>query len=68
MYLILVLSTVCIFFFQFHMSRAQYDEEIVADLSQPNVRHHQEPMRELLLADPAISAGQPNTAAEDNVS
>lgn len=25
MYLILVLSTVCIFFFQFHISRAQLD-------------------------------------------
>lgn len=51
MYLILVLSTVCIFFFQFHISRAQLDSvapEAALDQVAP---HHQEPMRELLLAE-----------------
>lgn len=73
MYLILVLSTVCIFIFQFHMSRAQLDDangqDVVPD-APPVVlplHHHQEPMRELLLAD--ISAAQQSTASatEDNV-
>ena len=53
MYLILVLSTVCIFFFQFHISRAQLDSvapEVALDQLAP---HHQEPMRELLLAEPS---------------
>lgn len=74
MYLILVLSTVCIFFFQFHMSRAQLDAvsgvpDVIPEA--PPVMlgsHHQEPMRELLLVD--TSAGQQSTApaTDDNVS
>lgn len=71
MYLILVLSTVCIFFFQFHISRAQLDgaaaaatEDVIADSPAVVLYHHQEPMRELLLAD--SSAAQQSTT-DDNV-
>lgn len=66
MYLILVLSTVCIFFFQYHISRAQLDVDDAAPDSPPVVLgvHHQEPMRELLLAD--SSAAQQSTT-DDNV-
>lgn len=73
MYLILVLSTVCIFFFQFHISRAQLDgaaaaaaatEDVIPDSPAVVLYHHQEPMRELLLAD--SSAAQQSTT-DDNV-
>lgn len=73
MYLILVLSTVCIFVFQYHISKSQLDDSSAPDteISQ-SLRvlpggvfaRHQEPMRELLLAD---SGQQSAVTAQDEV-
>lgn len=73
MYLILVLSTVCIFVVQYHISKSQLDDSSApeSEISQSlplgpggvYAARHQEPMRELLLADPAQQSAV--TAQED---
>lgn len=76
LYLIMILSTICIFFFQYHISRAQLDEQPVQEVLLPDalvdqkqplpkgaIVRHQEPMRELLLAD-SSSSGQQVTRDE----
>lgn len=68
MYLILVLSTVCIFIFQFHISKAQLgDTQDPLPEASDGVYHHQEPMRELLLADTSSALQSTAVALEDKV-
>lgn len=68
MYLILILTAVCIFIFQFHISKAQLEgqnvvQEDIAPIIEQIVHRHQEPMRELLLAD---SVAQAVTVRDEN--